>query len=177
MAKRKRAYNRRSPEQQIKDLEAQIAVLKRELRERKKFSPEAVREDRARLELSAADYADLVGVSPLTIYSWEHGRSKPRSGQLMRWLEIRGMPRKKALDTLGIEDLANRGGFSPEAVFAERERLELSAADYGELVGVSMLTIYNWEKGKSFPREALLEKWLQVKGIGKREAWKRLGLE
>ena len=176
MAKRKRPYNRRSPEQQIADLEAQIAVLKSELKERKKFSPEAVREDRARLELSAADYAALVGVSPLTVYSWEHGRSKPRAGQLKRWLEVRGIPRKKALEILGIEDLHARGVFSPEAVFAERERLELSAADYGNLVGVSMLTIYNWEKGKSFPREALLEKWLKVKGIGKREAWKRLDL-
>ena len=59
MAKRKRAYNRRPPEQQIKDLEAQIEGLRHELVERKKFSPAAVAEDRARLQLSAAAYAEL----------------------------------------------------------------------------------------------------------------------
>lgn len=58
----------------------------------------------------------------------------------------------------------------------ERGRLELSAADYGELIGVSQVTIYNWEKGKSQPQAAQLEKWLAVKGIGKREAWRRLGI-
>jgi transcriptional regulator with XRE-family HTH domain len=52
----------------------------------------------------------------------------------------------------------------------------LSAADYGELVGVSGLTIYNWEKGKTKPREAQLDKWLTVKGIGKRKAWRQLQL-
>jgi len=29
----------------------------------------------------------------------------------------------------------------------------LSAADYGKLVGVSGLTIYNWEGGKAKPRQ------------------------
>ena len=177
MAKQKRAYKRRTPEQQIQDLEAQIEVLRSEIRERKKFSSDMVQEDRTRLELSASDYARLVGVSPLTIYSWEHGRSKPRKDQLNRWLKVRGMAKKKAWDTLGLQELSGRHTFSPDAVYAERERLELSAADYGELVGVSMLTIYNWEKGKSFPREKLLAKWLDVKGIGKREAWRRLGLD
>ena len=31
------------------------------------------------------------------------------------------------------------------------------------------------EKGKTKPREAQLKKWLAVKGIGKRKAWKMLG--
>ena len=50
----------------------------------------------------------------------------------------------------------------------------MSAADYAELVGVSGLTIYNWEKGKSRPRAAQLEAWGEVRNLGKREAWKRL---
>ena len=78
-----------------------------------------------------------------------------------------------------IEELKGRTkgthGFSAEAVLAERERLELSAADYGELMGVSGLTIYNWEKGKARPRAKLMDKWVAVRGIGKREAWRRLG--
>lgn len=66
--------------------------------------------------------------------------------------------------------------FSPKWVAADRERLELSARDYADLVGVSMLTIYNWEKGKSKPRAPQLAAWAKLRGIGKREAWKRLEL-
>jgi DNA-binding transcriptional regulator YiaG len=66
--------------------------------------------------------------------------------------------------------------FSPKWVAADRNRLGLSAKDYGRLVGVSMLTIYNWEKGKSKPRAPQLAAWAKVRGIGKREAAKRLEL-
>ena len=64
--------------------------------------------------------------------------------------------------------------FSPKWLRAHRERLELSAADYAALVGVSGLTIYNWEKGKTRPRQQQLEAWGTVRSLGKREAWKRL---
>ncbi len=64
--------------------------------------------------------------------------------------------------------------FSPKWVAADRKRLGISAQDYAALVGVSMLTIYNWEKGKSKPRAKQLAAWANVRGIGKREALKRL---
>ncbi len=64
--------------------------------------------------------------------------------------------------------------FSPKWVAANRGRLELSARDYGLLIGVSPLTIYNWEKGKSKPQLKQREAWAAVRGIGKREAWRRL---
>jgi len=66
--------------------------------------------------------------------------------------------------------------FSPKWIAADRKRLGISARDYGDLVGVSMLTIYNWEKGKSKPRAKQLAAWAKVRGIGKREALKRLEL-
>ncbi len=64
--------------------------------------------------------------------------------------------------------------FSPSWVEAHRERLELSAADYGALVGVTAQTIYNWEKRTSRPGREQLAAWGAIKGLGKREAWKRL---
>ena len=64
--------------------------------------------------------------------------------------------------------------FSPRWVANDRKRLELSAKDYAALVGVTPLTIYNWEKGKSRPRQKQLEAWAAVRALGKREAWKRL---
>jgi len=66
--------------------------------------------------------------------------------------------------------------FSPRWLKAHRERLGLSAADYGKLVGVSQLTIYNWEKGVSKPRAAALSSLATVRKLGKREALKRLEL-
>ena len=169
MAKRKR----RNLDEMIADLEAQLSELKSKARGRDKFNPDAIREERQRLELSAADYGRLVGVSHLTIYNWEHGRSAPHQKQLEKWLDVRGISPEDARQELGIE--ADNSGFSPEAVYEERQRLELSAKDFGELLGVSGLTIYNWEKGKSKPQKKQLAAWQAVKGIGKRKAWKQLG--
>jgi DNA-binding transcriptional regulator YiaG len=66
--------------------------------------------------------------------------------------------------------------FSARSVKSQRERLGLSAADYAKLVGVSPLTIYNWEKGKSRPRQEQLAALVAVRGIGKREALVKLDL-
>ena len=84
-------------------------------------------------------------------------------------------------------EIADRGGqpqaaeeplegirFSSRSVKAQRQRLGLSAADYGRLVGVSGLTIYNWEHDKSRPRKAQLAALVAVRGIGKRETLKKL---
>jgi DNA-binding transcriptional regulator YiaG len=66
--------------------------------------------------------------------------------------------------------------FSARSVSAQRERLGLSAANYAKLVGVSGLTIYNWEQGKSRPRKEQLAALAAVRGIGKREALAKLEL-
>jgi len=174
MAKRnKRKYARRGIDERIADLQARIDQLRAANKGREKFSPDAVKQERQRLELTAKDYAELVGVAMITIYSWEAGRTRPRAEQLERWLAVKAMPKAAAWKKLGIEEVPE---FNGKAVLAERKRLGLSAAKYGELVGVSMLTIYSWEKGKALPREGALEKWLAVKGIGKAKAEKQLGL-
>ena len=64
--------------------------------------------------------------------------------------------------------------FSPDWVAKHREKLALSAADYAALVGVSSLTVYNWEKGKTRPQQRQLESWANVRKLGKREAWRKL---
>ncbi len=67
-----------------------------------------------------------------------------------------------------------RPRFSADWVAKHREKLGLSAADYGRLVEVSPLTIYNWEKGASTPREEPLRRWARVRQLGKREALRLL---
>ena len=64
--------------------------------------------------------------------------------------------------------------FSPKALVAQRNHLDLSAADFGSLVGVSAQSIYNWEHGKTIPRAEQLAKIAALRGVGKREAAKRL---
>ncbi len=64
--------------------------------------------------------------------------------------------------------------FSSRSVKAQRARLELSAADFGRLVGVSGLTIYHWESGEARPGKANLAALVAVRKFGKREAIKKL---
>jgi DNA-binding transcriptional regulator YiaG len=84
---------------------------------------------------------------------------------------------KKRLEVPPSAEEASEGvRFSARSVKAQRLRLGLSAADYARLIGVSSLTIYNWEHGKTRPRQEQLAALVAVRGIGKRDALKRLEL-
>ena len=72
------------------------------------------------------------------------------------------------------EDALKGTRFSARSVRSQRNRLKLSAEDYGSLVGVSGQTIYHWEQGKSRPRRSQIAALAAVRGIGKREALRRL---
>ena len=55
-----------------------------------------------------------------------------------------------------------------------RKKLGLSAAEMGQLIGVSAQSVYHWESGKSRPRAAQLAAIAAVRGLGKREVAARL---
>jgi DNA-binding transcriptional regulator YiaG len=61
-----------------------------------RFSARSVKAQRQRTGLSAADYAKLVGVSPLTIYNWEHRKSRPRKEQFAALITLRGLGKRTA---------------------------------------------------------------------------------
>ena len=65
--------------------------------------------------------------------------------------------------------------FSPKWLKRHREKLDLSAQEYAKLIGVSALSVYGWEKGKSTPRNKHLPALAAVRGMKKREA--RIKLE
>jgi len=52
----------------------------------------------------------------------------------------------------------------------------VASAAHARLVGVSGLTIYNWESGNSEPQAKALAGWAAVRGLRKREALRRLEL-
>lgn len=64
--------------------------------------------------------------------------------------------------------------FSAKGLKSLRAKLGLSAAEFGHLVGASGQSIYNWEAGKAVPRASQQSSLAAIRGIGKREAAKRL---
>jgi DNA-binding transcriptional regulator YiaG len=84
---------------------------------------------------------------------------------------------RKNMQSPGVDaDLNGDSRFSARSVKAQRRRTGLSAADYGKLVGVSPLTIYNWEQKKTRPRKEQFAALLALRGLGKREALAKLAL-
>lgn len=99
---------------QVAALSKQVAYLEQQERKRasqappevsaegKRFSARGLQTHRKKLGVSAADYARLVGVSAQTIYSWESGRSKPRTPQLAALVGVRGLGKREALRRLEL---------------------------------------------------------------------------
>ena len=89
---------------------------------------------------------------------------------------LENQERKRLEEPQANEEAVENVRFSARSVAAQRKRLGLSAADYAKLVGVSAVTIYSWEAGKTRPRQEQLAALVAIRGIGKREAQKRLEL-
>lgn len=88
------------------------------------------------------------------------------------------VPAAAASNAAAADTSDGRSGprFQARGLRSHREKLGLSAADYGALVGVTGQTIYAWEQEKSKPRKAQIVKLAEVRGLGKREALKRIKL-
>ncbi|MCA9284237.1 MAG: helix-turn-helix transcriptional regulator [Phycisphaerales bacterium] len=95
---------------------------------------------------------------------------------LERRLQFVEKQEKKRFEKSPSPKLADGARFSPARLKSHREKLGLSAADYGVLAGLSAQTIYSYETGKSRPRPAQLAKLVALRGLGKRAAGKRLAL-
>jgi DNA-binding XRE family transcriptional regulator len=99
---------------QVQDLSRKLAFLEQQERKRvskvgsevstegKRFSRRGLITHRRKLGLSAADYGKLVGVSAQTIYSWENGKSKPRTQQLAALVATRNLRKREALKQLEL---------------------------------------------------------------------------
>ena len=84
---------------------------------------------------------------------------------------------KKILKTPKIpesQEGTTRIRFSAKRLATLRQKLGLSAADMGLLLGVSGQTIYHWEAEKSRPRPQQLQSIVAMRKLGKREAKRRL---
>ncbi len=71
---------------------AEAPVTTRKIR----FSAQGLAAQRAKLGLSQAQMAQLLGVSGLSVYKWESGKVQPRAAQLARIASIRKLGKREA---------------------------------------------------------------------------------
>lgn len=64
--------------------------------------------------------------------------------------------------------------FQAKGFASLRQKLGISAKEMAQLLGVSMLSVYKWETGKTMPRASQLPAIAEVRKLGKRGAVKRL---
>lgn len=93
--------------------------------------------------------------------------------------QVKRQGRTVARVTVGApaaEEADGRSGlrFSAKGFAAQRKRLGLSAAALAQILGVSALSVYKWESGKTRPRTKQIEAIAGLRKMGKREAAARL---
>lgn len=112
----------------------------------------------------------------IALYRHEIATLKKRLAQVEKDLKRSG--RRKGGGVASSLVPAEAGGrplrFSAPRLAAQRKKLGLSAADFARLLGVSSLSVYKWESGKTRPRQAQLEVIAAARNLGKREALARL---
>lgn len=100
-----------SLKRQVAKLERQVALLARKVLDaptpaqaangkQLRFVAKGLRSQRERLGLSAAQYAQLLGVSTQSIYNWERNVTRPRGEQVAAIAALRGMGKREALARL-----------------------------------------------------------------------------
>ncbi len=101
---------------------------------------------------------------------------KRQVAQLTKTVSFLEKQEKKRSTDLPQVDASDAMRFRRDGLKTHRAKLGLSADNYGKLAGVSGLSIYAWEAGRSKPRQLQVAKLATVRGIGKREAKERLHL-
>ena len=99
---------------------------------------------------------------------------KSRVAALQKTVAFLESQEKKRVASQPVPEELGDIRFRADGLRTHRAKLGMSASEYGLLVGVSGQTIYGWESGSSRPRKAQVAKVAAVRGIGKREAQKRL---
>jgi DNA-binding transcriptional regulator YiaG len=123
-----------------------------------RFGARSLKAVRKRLDLTQHEMAQLLEVSPVTITSWETGKSRPRKANLAQIVTLKSMDQAAVDGALGREHVpASMGGTEVRRL---RGKLGLTQAELAKLVGVSGAAVTSWETGKTQPgrenRSALL---------------------
>ena len=99
---------------------------------------------------------------------------KRQVAQLERQVKLLSRRTLTAAPTPSPDSSAKKVRFVAKGLRSQRNRLGLSAGDFGKLVGVSAQSVYNWESESAYPKSEQLLKLAALRGIGKRDAEERL---
>ena len=72
------------------------------------------------------------------------------------------------------EEPQSKNRFSAKGLRSMRTRLGLSADQLAKLLGVSMQSVYNWERKVAVPRASQIASIAGLRSVGKKEALQRL---
>jgi DNA-binding transcriptional regulator YiaG len=75
---------------------------------------------------------------------------------------------------LAEDDETRSMRLTPASIRNNRERLGLTQAELGSLVGVTPVAVYLWESSRSTPRERTRRALLALRKVGRREVRRRL---
>jgi len=129
-------------------------VLKEEIL---RLARKEVRSELEGLKKASAQYRSDIAALKRRVATLEKQASR-----LVKKVASKGAPEASGEATTRIR-------FSAKGLATQRQRLGLSAADMGALLGVSAQTVYNWEAGKSKPRRQQLAAIAATRGMGKRQ--------
>lgn len=133
-----------------------------------RIARKAVRAETGALKKANAQYRSEIAALKRRLSELERAQARLAKGQGERGQRRQAKPE-------GEETGAAQGLRFRVAGFANlRKKLGLSAAEMGQLIGVSAQSVYHWESGKSRPRAAQLAAIAAVRGLGKREVAARL---
>jgi DNA-binding transcriptional regulator YiaG len=99
---------------------------------------------------------------------------KKRVQMLERQLKSQKRVASRSTQEAAEEQSGRQLRFSSGRLAAQRKKLGLSAAKFAALIGVSPISVYKWENGRTRPRRAQLEAIAAARALGKREALVRL---
>jgi len=107
-------------------------------------------------------------------YRRDIARMKRQMSDLQRKIGLLERQAKRGTGLPEAESDAKGVRFTAKGLRSQRQRLGLSAANYGKLVGVTGQTIYSWEQETARPRRQQVARIAALRGIGKRQALARL---
>lgn len=108
-------------------------------------------------------------------YRAEIAALKRRLLALEQQVKRSGKATAKQARPFGSDEPVRRARFSAKSLAAQRHRLGLSANAVAKLLGVSALSVYNWESGKTRPRASQLPAIAAMRQMGKKDAAALLG--
>jgi len=141
--------------------------------EKARFTKRTLPGLRKRFGLTQQEMARLLEVSPLTVSSWERGKTKPAGENLAKVIALRSAAQEQVDAALDRQPAPP--AVSPEQIKRLRGKLGLTQGALAKLLGVSSAAVVAWEGGKAVPGESNRRSLVEMMGMGVEEVGGRLG--